>query len=131
METKKEINYEKLIDGYIRIRDSIDEAKKKFEESIKPKKEILQEIESLLCGDLEEKGLKSFSTGKGTVYKEKWVKTNLVDWDSFISYVSREKRYDLLEKRVAKLNTLDIIDQGGSVPGVEVESGYSVKIRRK
>lgn len=127
----KNIDYEKVVASYILLRDKIDEAKRKFDEAIKPKKELLERIETLLCGDLEQKGLQSMSVTAGTVYKEKWKKVVVEDWDAFINYVSENKRYDMFERRVAKNVTLDTIDQEGSVPGIEVQSGFNVRIRRK
>lgn len=128
---EQNLDYEKIVANYILLRDKIDEAKRKFEESIKPKKELLEKIETILSGELEKKGLKSLAVSSGTVYKEKWRKVEVKDWDSFIEYVSNNSRYDLLEKRVVKLVALDTIDQQGDLPGVEVQSGYNVKIRRK
>lgn len=126
-----EIDYEKVVSNYIALRDAIEDSEKKFKESIAQKKELLKQIETILSGDLESKGLSSYSTSMGTVYKEKWTKVNSTNWDDFFSYVLKNKRYDLIEKRVAKLATLDTIEQEGQIPGVEVQSGYSVKIRRK
>lgn len=125
------MQYDKIIDSYIRLRDRIAARKDAFEKEVAPMKAKLEEVESFLLGELNRQNLQSFSTPFGTAFKSQWTKANVTDWEALHRYIMDNDRMDLLERRVSKTNVLDTIAQGDTIPGVTIESGYTCNIRRK
>lgn len=126
-----DIDLNEAVTKYIQLRDKIQEIKDECEKRIAPMKDALNAVESVMSGLLERSGLTSISTPAGTVVRSKWTKTALHDWEAFTKYVKDNDRFDLIERRVAKNNALEVIEEEGSLPGVSVETGYNVQIRRK
>lgn len=126
-----DIDINKVVAEYIMLRDKIDQIKAECDKQIAPIKAAMDNVESMLSGLLERAGLTSMATASGTVVKSKWTKTVLQDWNEFTKYVKDNDRFDLIEHRVAKNNALDVINEDGSLPGVSVETGYTIQIRRK
>lgn len=126
-----ELDINKVVAQYIELRDRIEAIKDECDKKIAPMKAAMEQVEGLLSGLLERSGLTSMSTPAGTVVKSKWTKTVIQDWNEFTKYVKDNDRFDLLEKRIAKNNALDVIAEDGSLPGVGVEMGFNIQIRRK
>lgn len=131
----EETNYEKLVEQYITLRNIKADLKSKYEEMEKPITEKMEKIESFLNGELNRLNLKNISTNKGTVLRTSWKKVNITDWDGIIDYIVKNKRFDMLEKRLAKTVVLDTIEQNNEqglpeLPGISIESGLKVSIRK-
>lgn len=126
-----ELDINKIVAQYIELRDRIEAAEDECKKKVAPMKAAMEEVEGLMSGLLERSGLTSMSTPAGTVVKSRWTKTVITDWNDFTKYVKDNDRFDLLEKRVAKNNALDVINEDGNLPGVGVETGYNIQIRRK
>lgn len=126
-----ETDLNKVVMQYIELRDRIQNEKDECERRIAPMKSAMEKIEAIMSGLLEKSGLTSMSTPAGTIVKSKWTKTVLQDWNEFVKYVKEHDRFDLIEHRVAKNNALDVIAEDGALPGVTVETGFNVQIRRK
>lgn len=126
-----EIDLNLVVQQYIELRDRVQAEKDEMEKRVAPMKAAMEKIEGVMSGLLERQGLSSMSTPAGTVVRSKWTKTVIQDWDALTKYIKDNDRFDLLEKRVAKINALDVINEEGGLPGVGVETGYNVQIRRK
>ena len=126
-----ELDINKVVAQYIELRDRIEKIKDDCEKQIAPLKAAMDSVEAMMSGILERTGLSSMSTPAGTVVKSKWTKTVLNDWNAFTQYVKDNDRFDLIEHRVAKNNALDVIHEDGALPGVSVEQGFTIQIRRK
>lgn len=129
------IDYNKLIEVYLDLRKCKEEIKDSYERKIKPIEEKMEKIESFLNGELNRLGLKNISTNKGTVLRTTWTKVNITDWEKVTDYIVENNRFDMLEKRLAKTVVLDTLSQNAEnglppVPGVMVESGLKVSIRK-
>lgn len=120
-----------IITQYIELRDKIQEIKDECDTRIAPLRAVMDKIESDMSGLLERSNLTSMSTPAGSVVKMKWTKTALNDWEAFTNYVKEHDRFDLIEHRVAKNNALEVISEEGGLPGVSVETGFNIQIRRK
>jgi hypothetical protein len=77
---------------------------------------------------------KSSDTGAaGKRYRAQIVKKavpQLRDWDSFVKFVSHNKRWDLLQKRLSDTAVKDLWDGGVNVPGVERFVAVDVSITK-
>lgn len=120
-----------LIEAYIRLRDTIAERKREFEESIRPLQEVKDGLEAVMMGKLDEAGADSASTPAGTVYKVSWWSARVQDWAAVLDYAIEHQRFDLFEQRVSKSVVGEVLDAGGEVPGVVIERGTRVNVRRK
>lgn len=126
---EKDLN--EIIAQYIEMRDKIQEIKDECDRRIAPLRATMEQIEGDMSGLLERSNLTSMSTPAGTVVKSKWTKTVIHDWEAFTNYVKENDRFDLIEHRVAKTNALEVISEDGGLPGIEVETGFNIQIRRK
>jgi len=58
------------------------------------------------------------------------LKPGLKDWDKFRSFVEKSGRWDLIQKRISERAVLDILEEGGSVPGIERFNAVGVSITK-
>lgn len=129
------LDYQGLIDVYLRLRRMKEDAKAKYEAEVAPITERMEQIENTLSGELNRLGLKNLQTGAGTVYRTTWTKVNITDWDKVADYIVSNNRFDMLEKRLAKTVVLDTLQQNQEaglppVPGIAIETGLKVNIRK-
>lgn len=120
------MNNEDLIAGYVALRDKIGEIKKRHEAELSQYTSVIEEMESRLLVVLEAAGAESIRTNAGTAYKANWSSARVSDWSQTLEYILANERYDLLERRVAKA----VVEEIGDVPGVVVERGVRVNVRR-
>jgi hypothetical protein len=117
---------EDFVDRYVRLRDKKADLKKRHAEELAPLDEAMSRIEGLLMGQLNTVGADSIRTPHGTVYKQSWSSARVADWQQVLDYAIEHERLDLFERRVSKT----VVDEIGHVPGVEVDRGVKVNIRR-
>ena len=117
---------EDLIATYVSLRDRIAEIKKDQAAHLKPFTDGLADLEGLLGEKLEETGADSLKTKAGTVFKSSWSSAKVTDWAEVLDYAIEHERFDLFERRVSKT----IVEEIGAVPGVTVERGTRVSVRR-
>ena len=133
MEETKTIPTDKLVKAYIKIRDARKALADEFEKQDAELKESLESIESELLEACKVIGADSIRTPFGTlsrtVKKRYW--TN--DWHSFYQFVKENDALELLEKRVAQTNMSTFLEENPDLhpPGLNVDSRYSVVVRRK
>lgn len=124
---------DKLVKAYVRIRDARKELSEKFEQEDGALKESLDTIEAQLLEACKSIGADSIRTPFGTisrtVKKRYW--TN--DWHSFYEFLKEHQALELLEKRVAQTNMSTFLEENPDLhpPGLNIDSRYSVIVRRK
>lgn len=132
-EEVKVIPTDKLVKAYVRIRDARKELADKYEKDDGDLKESLDTIEAQLLEACKAIGADSIRTQFGTisrtVKKRYW--TN--DWHSFYEFLKEHQALELLEKRVAQTNMATFLEENPDLhpPGLNVDSRYSVVVRRK
>lgn len=129
------LDYQALIDVYLRLRKLKEAAKARYDEEVAPITERMEAIENTFSGELNRLGLKNLQTTSGTVYRTSWTKVSPTDWDKVTEYVVKNNRFDLLEKRLAKTVVLDTLQQNEEaglppIPGIAIETGLKVNIRK-
>lgn len=117
---------EDIVAAYVALRDKIAADKKAMEEALKPLQDGLESLEGLLLKELEKAGADSIKTKAGTAYKASWSSARVVDWSQTLDFIRESERFDLLERRVSKA----VVEELGDVPGVAVERGTRVNVRR-
>lgn len=129
----KTIPTDKLVKAYIKIRDARKELSDEFEKQDSDLKESLEIIEAQLLEACKAIGADSIRTPFGTlsrtVKKRYW--TN--DWHSFYAFLKEHEALELLEKRVSQTNMSTFLEENPDLhpPGLNVDSRYSVVVRRK
>lgn len=132
-EETQAIPTDKLVKAYIKIRDARKELSEQFEKQDAELKESLDTIEQQLldvCKTTGADGIRTpFGTVSRTVKKRFW--TN--DWHSFHEFLKEHETMDLLEKRISQTNMSTFLEENPDLhpPGLNVDSRYSVVVRRK
>ena len=88
--------------------------------------EILQEQRNL--------GLTSLSTDHYTAFQTTKEFFRVGDWEKIIKYIKKTNNFQMLEKRIGKLATKEIIEEGEIEPstiGVEYSAEVHVQVRKK
>ncbi len=132
-EEVKVVPTDKLVKAYVKIRDARKELADKYEKDDGDLKESLDVIEAQLLEACKAIGADSIRTQFGTisrtVKKRYW--TN--DWHSFYEFLKEHQALELLEKRVAQTNMATFLEDNPDLhpPGLNIDSRYSVVVRRK
>ena len=124
---------DKLVKTYVKIRDARKELAEKYEKEDAELRDALDTIEQQLLDACKTIGADSIRTPYGTisrtVKKRYW--TN--DWHSFHEFLKEHEVFDLLEKRIAQTNMSTFLEENPDLhpPGLNIDSRYSVVVRRK
>jgi hypothetical protein len=128
-----EASADKLVKAYVKIRDKRKELTRQFEEQDKELEENLDLIKFKLLEILKETGTNGFNTEYGTVSRRVSKRYWTNDWHSFHKFVLEKNVPELLEKRIAQTNMNTFLEENPDVlpPGLNVDSEYTISIRRK
>ena len=122
------------IGKYIDLRDKLDRICRKYQEFENSTKAELNVIEMSILNFQDNLKLTSVSSSRGTAFRVKKEYYKMGDWNKFIAYIVKTKNYQMLEKRVAKIATKEVIDVEELDPvniGVDYSSEWKIQIRRK
>lgn len=126
---------DELVQEYVATRNLLSEKRKEFEDFEKKSKNHLSELESAIMQLFEELGVTNTKTDFGTAYKTTKRHVRMANWDKFISFIKRTDNYQLLEKRPAKLASLEVLENDDSITpddiGLDVVSEVVVQVTSK
>jgi len=127
------IDMEKLVKSYIRIRD----AKKALQEKFDSELEHLQQAQDTLSLEIKDRmralgDVKSLTTQEGQVILSQKVRYYTNDWDSFKKFAQQHDALDLFEKRIAQGNMRTFLEEnpGTLPPGLNTDASVEVVVRR-
>jgi sugar phosphate isomerase/epimerase len=128
-----EIKADKLVKTYVKIRDKRKELVDQYEKEDNNLKEALELIESELLEMCKETGADSLRTEFGTVTRRVAKRYWTNDWHSFHEFLKEHGALELLEKRIAQTNMSTFLEENPDLlpPGLNVDSRYTVTVRRK
>jgi hypothetical protein len=128
-----EIKADKLVKAYVRIRDKRKAVAEEYERNDNELKEALETIEAELLEICKETGADSLRTEFGTVSRRIAKRYWTNDWHSFHEFLKEHGAMELLEKRIAQTNMSTFLEENPDLlpPGLQVDSRYTVSIRRK
>ena len=127
----KPTSIETRVEQYVKIRDIIRDLEKKHEETIKPYKDSLEALGSVLLDHLTTTGLESARTASGTVYRTERVSASIQDVSAFWGHVVGTESWDLIDKRANKTAVSDYVSVNGTPPpGVNYNVSHVVGVRR-
>ena len=122
---------DKVIKGYVMLRDKKNEMKKDQAEALRPITEKMMVLEGWLQRDLMARGVESEKSKKGTAFLSTVSSATVKDRDAFLAFVKEKEMWDLLENRAAKSVVQDYLEETNEVvPGVNYQETKVVRIRR-
>ena len=128
-----DVSVEKLVKVYIKMRDKHTEMSREYQEQEKLLKDKMAKIKGALLDHCKEHNVDSVRTGEGLFFRT--VKQNYwtSDWESMGKFVVEHNAPELLEKRLHQGNIKQFLEENPTLlpPGINVDSEYSVTIRRK
>lgn len=125
------VDIETRVAQYVKLRDTIKAKEAEFKERIRPYKETLEALNSVLLNHLNAIGGNSVNTDAGTVYKTEKTSASLSDPAAFMEYVITNQEFDLLDRK-ANVTAVEayIAEHGVQPPGVKYNSVYVAGVRR-
>lgn len=125
------IDFDKRIDQYIRLRQIIKEEDDAHKERMKPKREMLEALNSLILDMLNTTGQDSAKTKFGTAYKKRDVSVTIADGSAFRRHIIGTGDFDLLDMRANKTAVEKFIEENTEPPpGVNYSVSFDVGVRR-
>jgi hypothetical protein len=131
-EPQEVVSTDKLIEAYVRIRDSRTEAKQVFESSDEEFAKQLKVLELELLNICKAQGADSIKTKAGTAIRTIKSKYWTGDWESMYAFIRKNDAFLLLEKRLHQTNMRQFLDENPDQKpaGLNIDSEYAVTVRR-
>lgn len=128
----EEISADKLVAAYIKMRDRRAELLREYEDADGGVKGQMELVEAKLLELCKTIGADSLKTKHGTVIRGVKTRYWTSDWASMHKFILEHKMPDLLEKRISQSTLKQLLDENPDMmpPGVNVDSKYSVTVRR-
>ena len=118
------------IEAYVRLRDYKKQQQEAFAKSMERTNQAMQLLENQLLQDLDASGAQSLACGAGTVYRTIQLSATVEDREEFMKHVRAHDNWDILDVKANKTAVREILEAGGSVPGVKITQYAQVGIRR-
>ena len=132
MEHPPTVDISKRVDQYVRLRDLIKTKEDEHKAVLKPYKEMLEKLNSVLLDHLNTINGESVRTDTGTVYRTEKKAASLADPDAFMRYVIGSEAWDLLDRKANATAVADFIEENTAPPpGVNFSTTFVVGVRRK
>ena len=128
-----QVPVEKLVKIYLKMREKHAEMSHEFKEKESALKTQMDKVKAALLEFCKENEIDSVRTAEGlffrTVKQSYW--TN--DWEAMGRFVVEHQAPELLEKRLNQGNMKQFLEEHPDLlpPGLNVDSQYSVTVRRK
>jgi hypothetical protein len=128
-----DVPVDKLVKTYIRIRDKRSELKKTYDEDDAKLEDQLKKIKAALLDYCRTENLESLRTSEGLIYRTVKSTYWTSDWESLSKFIVEHNATALLEKRIHQTNMKQFLEEHPDLlpPGLNVDSEYSVTVRRK
>lgn len=128
------VTLDALVAAYNARRDAVAEIEQAAKDKTTPLKQEMKQLEGAMQKLLNEQGSKSVRTHHGTCYLSQWRSVKVQDWEDTLAWIRENERWDVLTHTVNKTSVLEAMDEsedgGCPVPGVSVDSGWKVNVRR-
>ena len=127
------MNAEQLVTVYIKMRDALVKLQREFDEkesAIKAQQDMVTQALLEMCKEMGAEGLR---TPAGSVFKTIKTRYWTSDWGSMKQFIKDNDALDLMEQRVHQTNMKNFLEENPTLmpPGMNVDSRYSITVRRK
>ena len=120
-----------IVERYVQMRDRKAEMKAAYEASVADLNTGMAKLENAIMATLNEQGVESVRTSHGTAFKSVSNSATIADWDMYLAFVKENDRWDMLERRCAKLAVEQYRAANDDLPpGVNWKSAVTVNVRR-
>ncbi len=131
-QTNPQVDVEKRVGQYIRLRDLKAEMKEKFEEQLKPVTETMTMLEDELKQALNAVNVSNMKTDAGTVSLTSKASASAADINAFWTWVITQGAFDMLDKKPNVTAITEYVKQHGvAPPGVNYSVYQGIGVRRK
>lgn len=127
------LGLDKLVSVYIKLRDQKTQIRRELEEKEAELDGKMNTVKEALLEHCKATGAESVRTAEGTFYRSIKSKYWTSDWDAMNKFILENNAVDLLEKRLHQTNMRTFLEENPEKlpPGLNVESEYTITIRRK
>jgi hypothetical protein len=127
------MNAEQLVTIYIKMRDARQKLQKEFDSADGRIKEQQDQVTQALLELCKDTGADGLRTGAGNVFRTVKTRYWTSDWGSMKAFIKEHDAVDLLEQRVHQTNMKNFLEENPELmpPGMNIDSRYSVTVRRK
>jgi hypothetical protein len=124
---------DKLVSTYVKLRDQKAQIRKELEDKEAELDAKMDIIKNSLLDHCKATGAESIRTTEGTFYRTVKSKYWTSDWESMNKFILENNALGLLEKRLHQTNMRSFLEENPDKlpPGLNVESEYTITIRRK
>lgn len=129
--TAAPVPIETRVNQYVLLRDKIKEMDDAHKAKMKPFRETLDMLNSVLLNQLNTTGAESIKTSGGTIYRTERNTASLEDADKFMQFVVDKEAFDLLDRKANVTAVMEFLGENGIYPpGVKVSKSIQVGVRR-
>lgn len=127
-----EVNINKLVKVYLKIRNAIDEKEAQHKEELATLKEQFGIVGQSLLNLCKEQNLDSIRTPVGTVSRRISTRYWTSDWDSMYRFISEHDAPFLLEQRIHGTNMKEFLEANPEAfpMGMQADRSYTVQVRK-
>jgi hypothetical protein len=128
-----EVPVEKLVKVYIKMREKQAEMASAFKEQEEALKDKMAKVKGALLEHCKEHNVESVRTAEGVFFRTLKQSYWTNDWESMGKFIVEHQVPELLEKRLHQGNVKQFLAEHPDLlpPGINVDSEYSVTVRRK
>jgi len=128
-----EVPVEKLVKVYIKMREKQAEMASAYKEQEEALKDKMAKVKGALLEHCKEHNVESVRTAEGVFFRTLKQSYWTNDWESMGKFIVEHQVPELLEKRLHQGNIKQFLAEHPDLlpPGINVDSEYSVTVRRK
>lgn len=132
-ENKDTVPVEKLVKVYLKMNTKLSELRAAYEAEEKALKESMTKVKGALLAYCKEQNVESVRTAEGLFYRNVSTRYWTNDWESMGKFIVEHKVPELMEKRLHQGNVKQFLEANPDLlpPGLNVDSEYSITVRRK
>lgn len=132
-ETKPDVPVDKLVKVYLKMNSKLSTLRAEFAAEEEKLEKQMAKIKAALLAYCKEENLESVRTEEGLFYRSVKTRYWTSDWESMGKFVVENNVPELLEKRLHQGNMKQFLEDNPNVlpPGLNVDSEYTVTVRRK
>ena len=131
MTAQPEINYDQLIDKYIKLRDKKAEIQKAQKAELAKFDSALLALERIFLTHMQATGAKSVSTQHGTAYQKTQTCCTIADRDAFLRFIKQGDNWAFADLRANTPAVKAYLEANEELPpGVNFVSRLTVNVQR-
>jgi len=122
---------DKLVAGYVKVRDRKAELEAEHKAKVSKLDDMLNELGATIGQRLRESNVTSAKTAAGTATLSSRSIAMCGDWSALYEWITTTGRFDILERRIKVGAVKEIAEEEGKMPpGVKLDTKEQVMVRR-